>query len=134
MNVYRKSLVIQLLLFVMFYIMGVYVIADVYLSDTYEWIVYVVFGSLVVLGIAGVFIYRRKDTTVAAITKNELELIRYLIYGYFAVYVLQLILSGVIENTSRWFEIVIVGSGFLLMMIATVGGVLQYKILTVVKE
>jgi len=134
MNVYRKSLVIQLLLFVMFYIMGVYVIADVYLSDTYEWIVYVVFGSLVVLGIAGVFIYRRKDTTVAAITKNELELIRYLIYGYFAVYVLQLILSGVIEDTSRWFEIVIVGSGFLLMMIATVGGVLQYKILTVVKE
>lgn len=129
MKVYRKSLVIQLLLFTMFFAMGAYTLGIHYLGEAYPWIVYVIFGLLIVLAIVGFIIYRSSDNTVVVITEKELRTVRYLIYGYFAVYLLQMIISSRFDGKVDTLEIIALVSGVLLMTIAIIGVFLQYRVL-----
>ncbi len=129
MKVYRKSLVVQLLLFIMFFAMGAYTLGIHYLGKAHPWIVYVIFGLLVALGIVGFIIYKSSDNTVVAITEKELKTIRYLIYGYFAVYLLQMIISSRFDGKVDTLEIIALVSGVLLMTIAIIGVFLQYRVL-----
>ncbi|MFH0766932.1 MAG: hypothetical protein ABH890_06905 [Bacillota bacterium] len=128
MNVYRKSLVIQFMLFIVFFIIGANVIINHYLKAAMPWIGYVVISMLVIFGVVGFIIYRKPDTRVSVVTQKEMMLIRYLLYGYFFVYILQMILSS-IEGVDL--TILNISIGSVLMLIALYGAFLQYRILKI---
>ncbi len=126
MNVYRKSLMIQFLLFSVFFVMGGYVIVEYYLSQTYPWLGYALLAFLVVFGVYGFMLYRKEDQRVSVITQKELKTLKYLLYGYFFVYILEVFLSN---NAKINQELLAIGVGVVLMGIAVVGGLIQYRIL-----
>ena len=128
MNVYRKSLVIQFLLFSVFFIMGANVIVNHYFRESLPWLGYVLLGLLVAFGVIGFMLYKKEDTRVSVITQKELSLIRYLLYGYFFVYILQMVLSSV-ESIDK--ALLNISVGVILMSVSLVGAVIQYKILKV---
>lgn len=129
MNVYRKSLMVQLLLFIVFFIMGGYTILEFYFRATYPWIGYILLGFLVLVGFLGFYLYKRQDQSICIITEKEMMTMRYLLYGYFLVYVLEMILPSIIKTINQ--EVLAITSGALLMVIAIIGTVLQVKILKI---
>ncbi len=130
MNVLRKSLVVQTLVFVLFFFMGIYIILEYYLQDQFDWIGFVLLGLFVVFGVIGFLLYRKKDNRISVITEKELKTIKYLVYGYFGIYILEILLSGV-ENLNK--ELLAILTGVLLMIIAATGFIIQYRILKIKK-
>lgn len=130
MNVLRKSLVVQTLVFVLFFFMGIYIILEYYLQDQFDWIGFVLLGLFVVFGVIGFLLYRKKDNRISVITEKELKTIKYLVYGYFGIYILEILLSGV-ENLNK--ELLAIVTGVLLMIIAATGFFIQYRILKIKK-
>ena len=126
MNVYRKSLVVQIMLFMIFFIIGANVIINYYLRESMPWIAYVVVVLLVAFGVLGFVIYRKPDDRVSVITPKEMKTIRYMLYGYFFVYIMQMILAslGTID-----LAILNITVGVILMLIALYGMFLQYRII-----
>ena len=101
-----------------------------YLSELIPWIGYVLIAVLVGLGVIGFRIYRKKDETISIVTQQEMKTVRYLLYGYFIVYILQLILSS-IQSMEAYLEIINLATGSILMLIALYGGYMQYKIIKI---
>jgi len=128
MNVYRKSLMIQFLLFTVFFVMGAFVILEHFLSKSLPWIGIALLVFLIVFGIYGFMLYKKEDQRVSVITQKELKTLKYLLYGYFAVYVLEVFLSN---SDSIDKDLLSIGIGIVLMGIACVGGFIQYRILKV---
>jgi hypothetical protein len=128
MNVYRKSLLVQFLLFIVFFIMGANVIINHYFRESLPWLGYVLLGLLVVFGVVGFKLYKKQDTRVCVITQKELNLIKYLLYTYFFFYILQMILSSVESIDKMMLNVSI---GIILMGVAAFGSWVQYKILRV---
>lgn len=131
MNVYRKSLVVQLMLFGVFFLIGANVILTHYLSETLPWLTYVIISLLVLGGVLGFIIYRRPDTRISVVTPKEMSMLRYLLYGYFFFYILQMILSSVQVIKDNYLDLLNVGTGSILMLIALYGGYTLYKILKI---
>lgn len=131
MNVYRKSLIVQLLLFIVFIIMGGYIILEYYLRADYPWIGYILLGFLVLVAGLGFYIFKRQDQSVCVITEKEMLTLRYLLYGYFFVYVIEMILPSLIKTINQ--EVLTIVSGVLLMLIAITGSVIQFNILKIKK-
>lgn len=128
MNVYRKSLMIQFLLFTVFFVMGAFVILEHFLSESLPWIGIALLVFLIIFGIYGFMLYKKEDQRVSVITQKELKTLKYLLYGYFAVYVLEVFLSN---SDSIDKDLLSIGIGIVLMGIACVGGFIQYRILKV---
>jgi len=128
MNVYRKSLLVQFLLFIVFFIMGANVIINHYFRESLPWLGYVLLGLLVAFGVIGYMLYKKQDNRVCVITQKELNLIRYLLYSYFFFYILQMVLSSV-ESIDKM--LLNVSIGIILMGLATFGAWVQYKVLRV---
>ena len=126
MNVYRKSLVVQMMLFMIFFIIGANVIINHYLRESMPWIAYIIVGLLVVFGVLGFVYYRKPDERVSVVTPKEMKIIRYMLYGYFGIYILQMILSSV--GTIN-LEILNITVGVVLMLIAVYGMYIQYRII-----
>ncbi|MDY0294276.1 MAG: hypothetical protein RBQ71_00540 [Acholeplasmataceae bacterium] len=127
MNVYRKSLLVQLMLFLVFIVMGGYTILEFYYRQEYPWIGYILLGFLLAVGGLGFYLFKKKDQTVCVITEKEMLVIKYLLYGYFLVYVLEMILPSIIKTINL--EILTLVSGISLILIALVGTVIQLRIL-----
>lgn len=127
MNVFRKSLIVQLLLFVVFIIMGGYTILEFYLRADYPWIGYILLGFLLLVGALGFYIFRKEDKSICVITEKEMLMIRYLLYGYFFIYVLEMILPSLIKSVNQ--EILTIVAGILLVIIASVGTFIQLNVL-----
>lgn len=100
MQILRKSIVIQLLLFMAFFIMAINVGLTHFMGEKWPWLSYVLLGTFVIFVILGIRIYRSTDSRTSLITKTELDLVKYLTYGYFGLYILQMILSSVVESES----------------------------------
>lgn len=128
MNVHRKSLMVQIILFIVFFIIGANIIVNYYLGESVPWIGYVVIALLVGFGVLGFRIYRKPDTRIAVVTQKEMNVIRYLLYGYFGVYILHFILSAMDTINLEIFSIAI---GSTLMVIALIGIYLQYRIIKI---
>ena len=127
MNVFRKSLIVQLLLFIVFILMGGYTILEFYLRQDYPWIGYILLGVLLLIGAFGFYLFKKDDKRVCIITEKEMSMIRFLLYGYFIVYVLEMILPSIIKTINL--EILTVITGIVLIIIALVGTVIQLNIL-----
>jgi polyferredoxin len=128
MKVYRKSLIIQLMLFMVFFIMGAYVIAEYYLLSSNRWLGYVLLGVLLSFGIFGFYFYKKGNQDVSVITEKEMKTIKYLLYGYFGVYILEIFLSTVNSINQ---EMLAIAVGVILTAIAIYGIFIQYRILKV---
>ena len=128
MKVYRKSLVIQLLLFVVFFLMGAYVMVEFYLLSDNRWLGIVLLAVLLTFGVIGFIIYKKSDQSVSIITEKEMKMIKYLLYGYFAVYILEIFLSSVRSINQEFLAIT---TSVILMSIAVYGIWIQYKILKI---
>ena len=126
MNVYRKSLVIQLLLFIVFFIMGANLIVGAYLGATMGWINYVLLGVLIAFAVFGFVLYKKEDPRIVVMTPKEMNLIKYLLYGYFFVYIVHMILPSIITVDPKMLSLVV---GVILMGIATYGVTMQLRLL-----
>ncbi|BCR36355.1 hypothetical protein [Mariniplasma anaerobium] len=126
MNTYRKSLVIQLLMFVVFFVMGANVIISFYVVDTFPAYTYVILGVLVLFGVFGYLYYKRSSNEIAVITPKEFKTLKRLLYSYLFIYIGEMLASG-LESLPK--DIVAIVFGSLLCIIAIVGVVIQYKIL-----
>lgn len=126
MNTYRKSLVIQLLMFVVFFVMGANVIINFYVSETFPAYNYIILGVLVLFGVFGYLFYKRSSNEIAIITPKEFKTLKRLLYVYLFVYIGEMLASG-LESLPQ--EIVAIVFGSLLCIIASVGIFIQYKIL-----
>ncbi|MBU1143069.1 MAG: hypothetical protein KKH92_05405 [Firmicutes bacterium] len=126
MNVYRKSLVIQLLLFIVFFIMGANLIVGAYLGETYGWINFVLLGVLIAFAVYGFILYKKEDLRIVVMLPKEMNLIRYLLYGYFFVYIVNMILPSLIEVDPKLVSTVV---GVILMGIASYGIQMQIRLL-----
>lgn len=127
MNVFRKSLIVQLLLFIVFIVMGGYTIFEFYFRQDYPWIGYILLGLLLVVGGIGFYLFKKEDKSVCIITEKEVLMIRYLLYAYFFIYVLEMILPSLIKNINQ--EMVTLIAGGLLIIIALWGTLIQVAIL-----
>lgn len=127
MNVYRKNLIVQLLLFIVFIVMGAYTILEFYLRADYPWIGYILLGLLLLVGACGVYLYKKPGTEVCVITEKEMLYLRYLLYGYFIVYVVEMVLPSLIQTINQ--EILTMITGTLLILIALVGTFIQLRVL-----
>jgi predicted membrane channel-forming protein YqfA (hemolysin III family) len=128
MQAYRRSFIVQMILFVIFFMMGANVIVSYYFGELIPWLNYVVLGLLVSLGVFGLMIYRKKDDRLVVVTPKEINLLKYLLYGYFGVYLAHMLLQGV-QTVPQ--EPLAVGVGLVLMGIALYGLFLHYRILRV---
>ena len=127
MNVFRKTLIVQLLLFIVFIVMGGYTIFEYYYRQDYPWIGYILLGFLVIVAGVGFYLFRKEDKAVCVITEKEVMLIRYLLYAYFFIYVLEMILPSLIKTINQ--EIMTLIAGGLLVIIAVWGTIIQLGIL-----
>ncbi len=128
MKVYRKSLIIQLMLFMVFFIMGAYVIVEYYLLSNNQWLGIALLAVLISFGIFGFYFYKKGNQDVSVITEKEMKTIKYLLYGYFGVYILEIFLSTV-DSINQ--EMLAIATGVLLMAIAVYGIFIQYRILKI---
>jgi hypothetical protein len=108
--------------------MGAYVIVEFYFAKDNQWIGIALLLALVTFFIAGFYIYKKSDATVSIITEKELKFIKYLLYGYFAIYIIEIFLSN-LENMNQ--EVLAIVTGIILMLTALVGIYTHYKILKV---
>lgn len=131
MNVYRKSLIVQIMLFGIFVLIGGNVILNHFLGATLPWLSYVIIALLVVSGVLGFIIYRRPDTRVSVVTPKEMSVLRYLLYGYFFIYILQMILSGVQVVKANYLDLLNVATGSILMLVALYGIYVLFRILKI---
>lgn len=126
MNTYRKSLVIQLLMFIVFFVMGANVIINFYVSEVFPAYNYIILGVLVLFGIFGYLFYKKSSNEIAVITPKEFKTLKRLLYIYLFVYIGEMLASG-LESLPK--DIVAIVFGSLLCIIASVGVYIQYKIL-----
>jgi hypothetical protein len=126
MNTYRKSLVIQLLMFIVFFVMGANVIINFYVTEIFPAYNYIILGVLVLFGIFGYLLYKRSSNEIAVITPKEFKTLKRLLYTYLFVYIGEMLASG-LESLPK--DIVAIVFGSLLCIIASVGIFIQYKIL-----
>jgi hypothetical protein len=131
MKVYRKSLIVQMLLFLAFFLMGGNVILSHFMPPSLAWINFVFLGILILFGVLGFFIYKRPNQDLCDITQNQISVIRYLLYGYFFVYITQMVLVNFNffkENEGNMTTLYVI-TGVVLMMIALFGLVYQYLLI-----
>jgi hypothetical protein len=98
MQILRKSIVIQLLLFIAFFIMAINVGVTHFMGEKWPWLSYVLLGTFIGFIAIGIKVYRSTDSRTSIITKTELDLVKYLTYGYFGLYILQMILTSVVAD------------------------------------
>lgn len=126
MVVYRKHVIVQLVLFVAFALMGV----DIFLghfvfagNDAYPIVVLVVllffFGG-------GLYLYKKKDDRTVVITAIEMKIVKIVLYTAIGIYLLEMILSGSIEKGK---DLVIMTAAILLTLTALFGVIIQTRIL-----
>ena len=125
MQIYKKGLRVQILLFGVFVFMGANIILNHYFLEQYPWISYLGFPILILTFAIGILMYRSKDQSVAVITPKEVKTIKYLMYGYFLIYLVRLVIGN---NPELNLEIINLSAGILLMLIALVGIYIQLKI------
>lgn len=126
MNVYRKSLIVQLLMFIVFIIMGVNVIVQYYIGQSFPVYNFLVLGLLVLFGIGGFLIYRKASNEIQVITPKELKTLKILLYVYLFAYIGEMLLSGLEQIPT---EIVKISFGALLIVVAFIGVFIQYQLL-----
>lgn len=126
MNVYRKSLIVQLIMFIVFIIMGVNVIVQYYIGQSFPVYNFLVLGLLVLFGIGGFLIYRKASNEIQVITPKELKTLKILLYVYLFAYIGEMLLSGLEQIPT---EIVKISFGALLIVVAFIGVFIQYQLL-----
>ncbi len=127
MNVYRKSLVIQIILFVVFFLMGLNLIVQYYVAPSFSAYHIVVLAVLITAGLIGFLIYKKMTDDIVPITEKHMKWIRGLLYGYLVVYVVELVVSGLPSLPTEALKIVF---SSVLMIIALVGIGFQVHLLT----
>jgi len=126
MNVYRKSLIVQLLMFVVFFVMAVNLIVQYYIGQSFPIYNFIILGILVLFGVGGFLIYRKSSNEILVITPKEIKTIKILLYVYLFVYIGEMLLSGLDQIPT---EVVKIALGSVLMIVALIGIFIQYQLL-----
>lgn len=127
MNIYRKSLVIQLIMFIVFFIMGANIIIQHYVSDTFPAYNFIILGVLVLFGVFGFLLYKNSSDQILPITEQIMKTLKGILYAYLFVYILEMILSNMEQLPT---DIVKIGFGSILMILAIAGIYIQTRLLT----
>ncbi len=122
MNMYRKSLVIQLVMFIVFFIMGANIIVQHYVAESFPAYNIIILVLLVLFIVFGFLLYKRSSDQILPITEKVMKTIKTVLYVYLFVYVVQLVLSNMDQLP---IDVVKIASGSILMVLAIVGIYIQ---------
>ncbi len=126
MNVYRKSLSIQLLMFIVFFVMAVNIIIQFYVGQSFPAYSFIILGVLVLFGVGGFIYYKKASDEITVITPKELKTLKTLLYIYLFVYIGEMLLSGFDQIPT---EVIKLGFGSILIIVSFIGIYIQYKLL-----
>ena len=126
MNIYRKSLIIQLIMFIVFFIMGANIIIQYYVSSTFPAYNFIILGVLVLFGIFGFLLYKNSSDQILPITEQVMKTLKGILYAYLFVYILEMILSNMEQLPTDIIKIVF---GSILMILAIIGIYIQTRLL-----
>ena len=126
MNIYRKSLVIQLIMFIVFFIMGANIIIQHYVSESFPAYNFIILGVLVLFGIFGFLLYKKSSDQILPITEQVMKTLKGILYAYLFVYILEMILSNMEQLPT---DIIKIGFGSVLMILAIIGIYIQTRLL-----
>jgi len=126
MNIYRKSLVIQLIMFIVFFIMGANIIVQHYVSEVFPAYNFIILGVLVLFGVFGFLLYKKSSDQILPITEQVMKTLKGILYAYLFVYILEMILSNMEQLPT---DIVKIGFGSVLMILALAGIYIQMRLL-----
>ena len=122
MNIYRKSLIIQLIMFIVFLIMGANIIIQHYVLESFPAYNFIILGVLVLFGVFGFILYKKSSDQILPITEQVMKTLKGILYAYLFVYILEMILSNLEQLPT---EIVKICFGSILMILALVGIYIQ---------
>lgn len=126
MNIYRKSLVIQLIMFIVFFIMGANIIIQHYVSESFPAYNFIILGVLVLFGIFGFLLYKKSSDQILPITEQVMKTLKGILYAYLFVYILEMILSNMEQLPT---DVIKIGFGSVLMILAIIGIYIQTRLL-----
>ena len=126
MNIYRKSLVIQLIMFIVFFVMGANIIIQHYVSESFPAYNFIILGVLVLFGVFGFLLYKNSSDQILPITEQVMKTLKGILYAYLFVYILEMILSNMEQLPT---DIIKIGFGSVLMILAIVGIYIQTRLL-----
>ena len=128
MNVYLKHFRMQRFLFLGFFFLGMFVLSKGVVPKETTWVNYVALGILVAITVVTIIFYKKAKDAIIFIKQSYFKTIKMILYGYFIVYVIQMILT---TKPTTYQNLVSILAGTFLMLIA-LGGVI-YQFLTVKK-
>lgn len=94
MGIYRKNLLVDLIISIAMIILGFKVSLLYFIPQAADVINLVYLGVFILLIALVVIIYRQNNQDVIGITEKEYKTIRFSVYGYFGIFVAQLIILG----------------------------------------
>jgi polyferredoxin len=131
MYVYRKHVIVQLVLFAAFAVMGTDIALGHFVFSEATWYPVVILIVLLMFFAGGLFLYKRRDERTVVITEMEMKLMKGALYGAIAIYLLEMILSGTAE---AYRDLIRGTAAGLLVAIAIFGAAIQIRILRPPKE
>lgn len=127
MNVYRKSLAIQLLMFIVFFVMAINIIIQFYVAQSFPAYSFIILGVLVLFGVGGFIYYKKATDEITVITPKELKTLKTLLYIYLFIYIGEMLLSGFDQVPT---EVVKLTFGSVLIIVSLIGIYIQLKLLS----
>lgn len=127
MGIYRKNLRIQTILFVSFIILGINVALNYFLSDVAPWYSFIILGVAIGFIVWVIMIYKSEDAMVIEIDPKDYQAIRVSLYGYFFIYVIQIIMQS-FESINQMILAIVAAT--LLTLIAVFGLLIHLKLLS----
>ncbi len=92
MSILKKNMIILALLDISYMIISLDIIWSYYLEDTAAWYAYIPFAVILLIGMVGLFIYRKMRQDLLPITTLEHTLTRVLMFAFLIIYVVQMII------------------------------------------
>ncbi|MCF7931803.1 MAG: hypothetical protein K9K93_01415 [Acholeplasmataceae bacterium] len=131
MYVYRKHVIVQLVLFAAFAVMGIDIALGHFVFSGETWYPMAILVVLLMFFAGGLYLYKKRDERTVVITEMEMKLMKGALYAAIAIYLLEMILSG----TAEAYQDLIRGTAAgMLIAIALFGVFIQIRILRPPKE
>ncbi len=117
MSIYKKNIIILLLLDIAYLILSANIIISPFIPGSVTWYTFVPFVMILALGGYGLFVYRRQSNTVLTIANGQYTFTRVLTFAFLMIYVVQMIVVQNPEDNPSLLSILV--GGFLTIISLT---------------
>lgn len=128
MFMYKKVVWVQMIMFGLFFLMGLNNLLKIIfpILNSNNIALYITLGLFLIIAISGILLYYSKNKETVSVTKKDVDHSKYVLYGYFIVYILALFSDNL--TIIKSFNLGYIFSP-ILMIIAFIGVLKQWMIL-----